>query len=45
MFGENGSGFFPIEDKLVFDGNDGVAHTGFFDDERARVKMMEWLAQ
>lgn len=45
VFGENGSGFFPIEDKLVFSGNDGVAHTGFFSDQRARQKMMEWLTQ
>ena len=45
VFGENGSGFFPIEDKLVFDGSDGVSHTGFFADQRARQKMMEWLTQ
>lgn len=44
VFEENGSGFFPIEDKVVFSGEDGVAHTGFFGNRAARARIMEWLS-
>lgn len=44
VFAENGSGFFPIEDKHVFDGTDGIAHTEFFANRQAQAKMMEWLS-
>jgi pimeloyl-ACP methyl ester carboxylesterase len=44
VFAENGSGFFPIEEKFVFKGSDGVAHTGFFGHRGAREKIMEWLS-
>jgi hypothetical protein len=44
VFAENGSGFFPIEDRLVFRGKDAVAHTGFFGNAGARDKIVEWLS-
>ena len=43
VFAENGSGFFPIEDRHVFTGSDGVAHTTFFASRAAREKIGEWL--
>jgi pimeloyl-ACP methyl ester carboxylesterase len=43
VFRENGSGFFPIEDRLVLDGGEGVTHTHYFGNERVRRKMLEWL--
>jgi hypothetical protein len=43
VFAKNGSGWFPIEDRHVFDGTSGVAHTGFFASRAARDKIMEWL--
>jgi hypothetical protein len=39
----NGSGFFPIDEKHVFSGSDGIAHTRFFADESARTKILGWL--
>jgi hypothetical protein len=44
VFAENGSGWFPIEDRLVFRGSDAVPHTGFFGSAAARAKIMEWLS-
>lgn len=43
VYDKNGSGFFPIEDRLVFGKDDGVAHTSFFGQPRAQEKMLEWL--
>ncbi len=43
VFEDNGSGFFPIEDRHVFTGTDGIAHTAFFGNRAARDKMMSWL--
>jgi hypothetical protein len=43
VFAENGSGFFPIEEKVVFQGSDAVAHTGYFANRAAREKILEWL--
>jgi len=43
VFGANGSGFFPIEDKVVFQGGDGVGHTGYFASPVVREKIAEWL--
>ena len=43
VYDKNGSGFFPIEDRLVFGKGDGVAHPGFFGQARAQEKMLEWL--
>ncbi len=44
VFAENGSGFFPIEEKFVFQGSDAVAHSGYFANRGAREKILEWLA-
>ncbi len=43
VFKENGSGFFPIEDRLLIEGDGAVSHTRYFGDERVRRKMLEWL--
>jgi hypothetical protein len=43
VFAGNGSGFFPIDDRHVFDGASAIAHTDFFASEVARSKIMEWL--
>jgi hypothetical protein len=43
VFADNGSGFFPIEDKFVFQGTDSVAHTEFFGNRAARDKILGWL--
>ncbi len=43
VFAENGSGFFPIEEKFVFQGSDAVAHSGYFANRGAREKIMGWL--
>ena len=43
VFSENGSGFFPIEQRFVFQGSDGVGHTGYFGSRGAREKIAEWL--
>ncbi len=44
VWGENGSGFFPIKDKLVLEGSEAVSHTKFFSDATARGQILEWLA-
>lgn len=43
VFAENGSGFFPIADKLVLEGDEAVSHTKYFADATARAKILEWL--
>ena len=43
VFGANGSGFFPIEEKIVFQGGDAVGHTGYFANPGVREKIAEWL--
>ena len=45
VFAENGSGFFPIADKLVLEGDEAVSHTRYFSDATARAKILEWLGQ
>jgi hypothetical protein len=44
VFGANGSGFFPIEERVVFQGGDAVGHTGYFANPAVREKIAEWLA-
>lgn len=44
VYEENGSGFFPIDEKHVFSASDGIAHTGFFADGSARTKILDWLS-
>jgi hypothetical protein len=43
VFSDNGSRYFPIEQRFVFQGSDGIAHTGFFANRGVREKIMEWL--
>jgi hypothetical protein len=43
VFADNGSGFFPIEDKFVFRGTDSLAHTEFFGSRAARDRILGWL--
>jgi hypothetical protein len=43
VYGENGSAFFPIEDRYVFTATDAVPHTRFFANPTAREKINEWL--
>jgi len=45
VWGENGSAFFPIADKLVLEGSEAVSHTRFFSDPRAQAQIMTWLGQ
>jgi pimeloyl-ACP methyl ester carboxylesterase len=45
VFAENGSGQFPIGDRFVFDASESVQHGGFFANDVARGKIMEWLTQ
>jgi hypothetical protein len=43
VFADNGSGFFPIEDKFVFSGTGSLAHTEFFGSRAARDRILGWL--
>lgn len=44
VFDANGSGFFPIEDRLVFTNSESIPHTDFFARRPAREKILEWLS-
>lgn len=44
VFAANGSGFFPIDDRLVLAGEDAAPHTAYFADARVRDRILEWLA-
>jgi pimeloyl-ACP methyl ester carboxylesterase len=44
VYEENGSGFFPIDEKHVFSPREGIAHTRFFADTLAREKIRGWLS-
>lgn len=39
----NGSGYFPIGEKLVLEGDDAAAHTAYFRDPRVRRQILQWL--
>jgi hypothetical protein len=43
VFAENGSGFFPIVDKLVLEGDEAVSHTKYFEHKAVQEKILEWL--
>ena len=43
VFGPNGSGFFPVEDKLVLSGRDTTAHTDYFKSSKAQEQVLRWL--
>ncbi len=45
VFSENGSGFFPIEEKLVLEGDEAVSHTKYFENRAVQEKIMEWLGK
>jgi pimeloyl-ACP methyl ester carboxylesterase len=44
VYEKNGSGFFPIDEKVVFTSDAGIAHTRFFANESARTKILDWLS-
>lgn len=43
VWSENGSGFFPITDKLILEGDEAVSHTKFFSDPTAQKQILKWL--
>lgn len=43
VFADNGSPFFPIEDHLVLEDAQSVAHTAYFGSSGVREKILEWL--
>jgi hypothetical protein len=43
VFKENGSGYFPIEERVVLEGSDGVSHTHYFGSDIVRRRMLQWL--
>ncbi|MEO8637074.1 MAG: caspase family protein [Gemmatimonadales bacterium] len=45
VFAENGSGFFPIEEKLVLEGDEAVSHTKYFESAAVQHQILEWLGQ
>jgi len=44
VYGENGRGGFPIEEKLVFPPTSGIGHTNFFGQPDVHEKILTWLA-
>jgi hypothetical protein len=44
VFAANGSSCFPIEDRLVLEGDSGLAHTRYFADARVRERILSWLS-
>jgi len=44
VFAANGSGFFPIEERLLLEGALGVAHTRYFENVAVRDTILKWLA-
>jgi hypothetical protein len=44
VFAANGSGFFPIDDRLVLEGTGAAAHTAYFADARVRERILAWLS-
>lgn len=43
VYDRNGSGFFPIEERVIFETGDGISHTRFFGEKRVQEKIVEWL--
>lgn len=43
VYDKNGSGFFPIEERVIFETGDGISHTRFFGERRVQEKIVEWL--
>jgi hypothetical protein len=44
VFAANGSGFFPVDERLVLEGVEAVAHTAYFADARVRDGIFAWLS-
>jgi hypothetical protein len=44
VFAANGSGFFPVDERLVLEGVEAVAHTAYFADARVRDRIFAWLS-
>lgn len=44
VYTKNGSGFFPIEDCIIYKDEDGIPHTGFFGQPKVQSQIMSWLA-
>lgn len=42
--GQKDSGFGPIEDKLVLEGNEAASYAKYFEHAAAREKILEWLS-
>lgn len=43
VFAANGSGCFPIAERLVLEGDSAAAHTRYFADARVRDRILAWL--
>jgi hypothetical protein len=43
-FGANGSGGFPIADRLVLEGSEAVSHTKYFSDLAVHRQLLDWLS-
>jgi pimeloyl-ACP methyl ester carboxylesterase len=43
VYDKNGSGFFPIEERVIFETGDGISHSRFFGEPRVQEKIVEWL--
>lgn len=43
VYRQNGGGYFPISEKMVFNASEGVAHSNFFAQPRVHQKILEWL--
>jgi pimeloyl-ACP methyl ester carboxylesterase len=44
VYGKNGGGGFPIDEKYVFEPAAGVGHTNFFAQRQVHEKILEWLS-
>ena len=45
VYDKNGSGFFPIDERVIFETGDGISHTRFFGEPRVQEKIVEWLGK
>ena len=44
VYDQNGGGYFPIDDRLVFGPERGIWHGGFFSEPDAQQSILRWLA-
>jgi hypothetical protein len=45
VYDKNGSGYFPIAEKLVYGQADGISHTTYFGAPRTQERILAWLGQ